>query len=310
MRWPQVDSDTPWDSSYLELSRPPEITKLTDLGDGVGDAAAISPLAITSPFRILSDEGVSIVQSICSELAPFASGDHRISRRVRSGCYQSEFLRGLASDPAVIEFFSALADVPLAAHPISHQAIHINYAPDDLTRNVVDDWHRDTGCSFDYVLMVSDPAPMVGGRFEYFAGSAAEADELIAAGGDLPAERIVQPDFPGPGWAVFMQGHQLVHRAHRLYEPYPRITLIGSFVTVDVADPQDTIGPTVDSDPEDVALIEWSRYTAVVAARRLAQAAEATTDLSIAPAQLRQALEESVAGPLDAIERLRAFENA
>ena len=310
MRWHPVDGDVPWDPAYLALTQPDVIVSLDEMGPAVADEFAISRLGITAPFRVLNEEGTAIAQRICAALSPYATGDHRIARRVRSGCYQSEFLRGLANEPRVVEFFSRLAEVPLDVHPISHQAIHINYAPDDLQRNVVDDWHRDTGCSFDYVLMVSDPRPMVGGRFEYFTGSAAEAEKLLASGEDLPASRVVQTEFPGAGWAVFMQGHQVVHRAHRLYEPYPRITLIGSFVTLDVPDPQDTIGPTVDSDPADVALIEWSRYSAVVGARRLTRAAEATADLSISPAELRLALEAAVAGPLDAIARLREFENA
>jgi hypothetical protein len=67
----------------------------------------------------------------------------------------------------------------LAAHPISHRAIHINYAPVDISRHVVDDWHVDTSISYDYVLMVPDPRSMKGGQFEYCLGSDAEARSFI-----------------------------------------------------------------------------------------------------------------------------------
>jgi hypothetical protein len=310
MRWPIVDADVPWSDHYLQLTRPERILPLDELGEGVCTERALSPFGVTSPFRILSDEGAEIAWRICTELAPFATGDERISRRVRSGIYQSAFLRGLAHDPTLVEFLAELTQAPLAAHPVSHQAIHINYAPSDLSRHVVDDWHTDTSVSFDYVMMVSDPRPMKGGQFEYFLGSPGEAEHLLEQADDLPAERVVQPTFPGSGWAVLMQGHQVVHRAHRLLEPYPRITLIGSYMTTHASlpDPQDWTGPLTDSDPEDVALIEWARYTAVVAARRLLETADRTTDLEVPLAELRAAMEGALAGPLDAIARLQEHE--
>jgi hypothetical protein len=310
MRWNMVKSDVPWSESYLDLTQPESVMMLDQLGEGAATEFALSPVAITTPFRILNEEGVAIVQRVCNELQAFATGDERISKRVRSGVYQSAFLRGLASDRQVIDFMAQLARAPLATHPVSHQAIHINYAPDDPQRHVVDHWHCDMSVSFDYVMMVSDPHQMQGGQFEYFLGSQREADEYLDKGLELPPERVTHADFPDAGWAVLMQGHQVVHRAHRLEKPYPRITLIGSFITThaDISDPQDRAGPLVDSDPEDVALIEWARYTAVVASRRLLETAAATDDLSINIPELRLALEESVAGPLGAISQLRAFE--
>jgi len=305
--WTRVESDVPWDPGYLELVPPERVFTLDELGEGARTDAALSPLGITTPFRILSDEGARIAQRICAELSPFATGDHRISRRVRSGMYQSEFLRGLAADEEVAELLRSLAQAPLELNPISHQAVHINFAPEDLSRHVVDDWHVDTSVSFDYVMMVSDPRPMQGGRFEYFTGSAAEGLEIVRRDGDLPLERVVQPAFPGPGWAVLMQGHLVLHRAHRLEAPYPRISLITSYYTPLASKPipEDASGPLYDSDPHDVALAEWSRYTAVAAARRLQQFAE-TTDVTSTPEKMAEGLRACIAGPLDAIEQLEA----
>src|SRR3712207_7706463 len=44
-----------------------------------------------------------------------------------------------------------------------------------------DQWHRDV-VSFDFVLMVSDPRPMKGGRFEWYLGSVEEGKELLESG--------------------------------------------------------------------------------------------------------------------------------
>ncbi len=207
------------------------------------------------------------------------------------------------SDPALLEFLSDLAQVRLEPHPVSHHAIHINYAPDELERNV-DQWHRDA-VAYDWVLMVSDPRPMKGGRFEYFLGPVEEGRELLAGGG-LPPERVVAPDFPGPGWAVFQQGHRVLHRAARLEERYERITMVASYHAVhpELADPTD-LATIIRADGREIALVEWARYVALVAARKLERFAATKTDFSLSLDELREALAESVA---DVEQAVAAFE--
>jgi hypothetical protein len=283
-------SDVAWDPQrHLELRQPERVTLLDEWGPNVAGPTALSPVAITSPFRLLSDEGTAALQAICGELEQFAVGDERIAKKVRGSIYRSAFLQGMYRDPSVLTFLRKLAQAPLEPHPISHHAIHINYAPDDLSRNV-DQWHRDV-ISFDYVLMVSDPRPMRGGRFEYFLGSVEEGRALLESGSGLPPERIASPEFPGPGWAVLQQGHRVLHRAARLEQRYPRITIVGSYWTplADLDDPTDL--PTiVRVDGPEIALVEWSRYQARVAAHRLEHFAQTKTDFAHAPAELQREL--------------------
>jgi hypothetical protein len=220
---------------------------------------------------------------------------------VRGAIYRSEFLYGLHHDPAIVGFLRELARAPLEPHPVTHHGVHINYAPDDLSRNV-DQWHRDS-ISFDYVLMVSDPKPMRGGRFEYFLGPVEEGRDLLESGAGLPPERVASPDFPGPGWAVLQQGHRVLHRAGRLEERYPRITIVGSYWTPDpvVDDPTDL--PTLlKADGREIALVEWSRYQARVAARRLERFAETGADFSRPLGELQAELREITAALEDAVE--------
>ena len=289
-----LETDVPWDPSYLELVPPEHVLMLSDLGGDAAGATALSPVAITTPFRLLSDEGIRILQSICAELEASAWGNERIAKRVRGGVYRSEFLRGLSADPTLLDFLSGLAQVRIEPHPVSHHAIHVNYAPDDLERNV-DQWHRDA-VSFDYVLMVSDPRPMKGGRFEYFLGSVEKGRELIESGNGLPSDRVASPDFPGAGWAILQQGHRVLHRAARLEERYPRITVVGSFWTPHprLADPTDL--PTLrKADGREIALVEWSRYVALATARKLEHFAETKTDFARPLDEVRAALSESIA---------------
>jgi hypothetical protein len=294
-----LESDVAWEPQrHLALVPPERVTLLDEWGPDAAGPMALSPIAITSPFRLLSDEGAATLQAICAELERYSVGDERIAKKVRGSIYRSQFLRGMYEDESVLAFLRGLAQAPLEPHPVSHHAIHINYAPDDLSRNV-DQWHRDV-ISFDYVLMVSDPGPMRGGRFEYFLGSVEEGSALLASGAGLPRDRVASPDFPGPGWAVLQQGHRVLHRAARLEERYPRVTIVGSYWTAlaDRDDPTDL--PTiVRVDGPEIALVEWSRFQARVAAHRLEHFAATKTDFRRPLGELQRELRE-VAARLEA----------
>jgi len=253
----KLAADVPWDSAYLEFHPPERVYTLDEFGEGAAGTNAFSPVAITTPFRFLHPDAVEILQAICAELERFAHGTERIPKLNRGGVYRSDFLRGMSSDPTLIGWLRELAQAAVEPHPVSHHAIHINYAPDDLSKNV-DQWHADI-VSFDYVLMVSDPRPMKGGRFEYFFGPVEEGKAILERDGELPAERVRSADFPGPGWAVLQQGHRVLHRASRLEEPYERVTIVGSFFTPhpEIDDPtSSTLSRLRSVDGDEIALVE------------------------------------------------------
>ena len=84
------------------------------------------------------------------------------------------------------------------------------------------------------VLMIHDPAELEGGDFEYFHGTRDEAAQRLDLQGALPAESIVRPVYPGPGYACFMQGSAITHRAGPLREPGFRCTLVNAFCSADL----------------------------------------------------------------------------
>jgi hypothetical protein len=300
-----VQADFAWDERYLRLEAPARVWALDELGQAVAGPNALSPLAITSPFRVLSDEGVEVLRAIAEELRSLASGSERIPKRIRGVLYRSAFVRGLYANRTFLEFLRGIAQAPLEPHPATHHALQFNFAPEDLSKNV-DQWHRDV-VSFDFVLMVSDPRPMKGGRFEYFAGPVEEGRELLANGSGLPEERVVKVEFPGAGWAVLQQGHRVLHRAARLEERYPRITMVCSYYTPHptLEDPTE-LATLRKVDGREIALVEWSRYAAVVAARRLERFAVTKTDFRRPLEDVQEALRESIAGVEEAVA---AFES-
>jgi hypothetical protein len=183
---------------HLALTRPEQVVRLGALGY-TQDAVAACPtdLAITHAFRILSEEGVAALREVALQLERDATAGRRIARRVRGGAYRSRFLRDFCRCPVVAAHLSAIAGLALAPHTMPMHLGHLNFAPDDLDRPV-DRWHHDT-LGFCHVLMLSDPASLEGGEFQYFLGTKAEADALAATGLAPAEERVVSPGFPGAG---------------------------------------------------------------------------------------------------------------
>ncbi|MBS36842.1 MAG: hypothetical protein CMO26_13070 [Thiotrichales bacterium] len=235
---------------HLALEFPEKIWTLDELGySPTFIESCASPVAITSPFRILSRSGVATVRN--EALAVRESHMHRSKSRTANfaagGVYRSRLLRDLCACPRIAAHLSNIAQAPLAPHSMPSQQLYINYAPDDLSQ-AVDTWHFD-GIGFDYVLMVSDPNRFEGGDFEFYAGTR----ERFAAlhGLKVPAVRngvetirdtqqVVRMRPPAAGFGLFQQGNLVVHRAAPLLEPGERITLVPGYVALDVDLPDPT----------------------------------------------------------------------
>ena len=52
-----------------------------------------------------------------------------------------------------------------------------------------------------------------GGQFQYFYGTKDEIAEIKNNNKEIPPNKIISPEIPGPGFAVFQQGMHVVHRA-------------------------------------------------------------------------------------------------
>ena len=118
----------------------------------------------------------------------------------------------------------------------------------------------------------------------------------------------MSPHFPGAGWAVLQQGHRVLHRACRLEERFPRVTVVDIFwVPVPGIDDPTDLPTLLRADGREIALVEWSRYQALVAARKLEHFAATKTDFAHEQGELQQEL-RSVASLL--AEAADAFDAA
>ena len=289
-----VDEDVFDPARHLQLEEPSEIVMLDDLGYTPDEVAGTAtPVACSSPFRLLSAEGAEVMLETARRLRTFANpAGERIERVVRGGCYRSRWLRDLALSPEVTGHLSKIYGIDVSPHAMPLHLAHLNYEPSSIESSI-DKWHHDT-LPLDYVMAVTDPAKVDGGRFEYFQGTKAEAAEFATKGETPPEERRVAPEFDGPGYAIALHGDMVVHRAGALNTMCERISMVNGYVAMDRSlDGQSRTRDLMGVDPPEALYVEWAKFAAWRSHGRLAElitSLEFTDDKQAVIAELEQAI--------------------
>ena len=87
--------------------------------------------------------------------------------------------------------------------------------------------------------------------------------KLSTAGKRVPADRIIAPAIPGPGYAVLMQGDHVVHQACGIKEG-ERITLVNGYTYLDpMVRDYTAIRQILHADPKPVVIAEYARHMAL-----------------------------------------------
>lgn len=293
---------------HLQLEAPAETIMLADLGYGEEEIATkATAVAASAPFRVLSDEGAGVLLDVARQLRAFVRpGGNRIENIVRGGCYRSRWLRDLCVSPDVTAHLEAIYKTSIAPHAMPLHLGHMNFEPSAID-NAIDKWHHDT-LPLDYVMMVTDPASVDGGRFEYFLGTKHEAAELAANGLTPPVERTVAPHFPGAGYAIALHGDMVVHRAGPLASLSERISMVNGYVSLDTSvDEQSRSADLMTVDDPNLLYTEWAKMAAWRSHGRLntlVEELEFTGDKEAVIARL----EAAIADTQQAIADMRAGE--
>lgn len=291
---------------HLDLSEPDHVVTLADLGYGPDEIAGkATAIAISAPFRVLSDAGADVMLNTARRLRPFARrAGERIENTVRGGVYRSRWLRDLCLSPEVGDHLSSIYGTEVAPHPMGLQLGHLNYEPTRID-TAVDKWHHDT-LPLDYVLTVTDPTVTPGGRFEYFEGTKAEAAVLRAEGTTPPTDRVVAPGLPGAGWAVALHGDMVVHRGGPLTARAERITMVNGYVAVDAASEMQSRMPDLrEVDDPELLYFEWTRFVAWRARTRLDSLIN-SVDFGLGAEEAASRLEHAIEDVSLAVEQLRS----
>ncbi len=272
--------ETSYDAGkHLNLEWPERIWTLEEFGYGRSEIAmCASPVAVTSPFRLLSQEGVNALYEIVTRLKSVKSTlqGNRAQSYLAGGVYRSKFLKDLCACPVILDHLSRISGTKLAPHSMPSQQVYVNYAPEDITK-AVDAWHFD-GIGFDYVAMLTDPSSLKGGNFEYFQGTKFEVAKMynlevndIRQGitEELDENRVIKTQFPEAGFAIFQQGSMIIHRAAKLLEPADRITIVPGLVSEDISQPDPTAIHDIPDYGEPGIKVELARHSAWLAQGKL-----------------------------------------
>ena len=266
-------------AQHLALERPEKVTTLKELGYSDEKIAECpSPFGVSSAFKILSDEGLAVMREICLKMydnrnVSVGTGVNRLGSYCRGVGYRSSFIREFCDSPELAEHLSSIAGVSLARHSVPAVACGVNYAPKDI-RNAVDTWHTDS-VAFDVVMMLSDPAQIKGGEFQFFKGTKEEGQSLLGISGEegkdaeLPEDRVVTVPFPAAGYGFLQQGNMIFHRACRLLKKAERMTMIPSFVVTPATANDATNSVNMASWDDPCITAELTRHEAWRASARL-----------------------------------------
>ncbi len=277
---------------HLQLERPERTWSLTDFGYSEQQLHFFHfPLAITSPFRMLSAEGLAAMRATVQRLAAHASSSNRIANFVRGGVYRSRFLRDFCQCQVISDFVGDLAGAPILPHTMPLYQGHINLMPAEQARDV-DKWHTDT-VALDYVLMLTDPKTFEGGTFEYIPMTKEAAISSLSSPKKYESETI-KVAYPEAGYAVLQQGNMVVHRATRVTQGTERTALVQSYVPADL-DRYDVsrLNDCRPIDPPEVLYTEWARHKAHLSRRKLGRLIDEldfTEDREDICRQLREAI--------------------
>lgn len=256
-------------SRHLALELPEKSWNLTDFGYSPEEASQYPfPLAVTTPFRMLSDEGLIALRSVVEQLKNHNSQSERIGNFVRGGIYRSRFLRDFCNCKVIGDFIADLAGAPIVPHTMPFYQGHINLLPLEKNRDV-DRWHTDTVC-LDFVLLLTNPSEFEGGKFQFYTCTKERAIEALGN----PQEDDPQPvsvEFPSAGYAVLQQGNMVVHRALEVTRGDERTTLVHSFMPAKLsAKDVSQLSDCKPIDPHGVLFTEWARHKAFLSQRKLA----------------------------------------
>ncbi|PMD24824.1 hypothetical protein NA56DRAFT_593891 [Hyaloscypha hepaticicola] len=213
-------------SKHLTFEEPSYVHTMEDIG--YPSSNGVSPIAVSEPFRLFSEEAVNIMRdeildpevqekySYTSDIAP---------RQIRGYAPKyAKFIFEAWKHPETLSIISKIAGVelvPVMDYEIGHINMSVPGAKIKCNKDapVTEDdeeaivgWHRDS-YPFVCVLMMSDTTGMVGGETALRTGT-----------GEIKKVRG-----PSKGCAVVLQGRYIDHQALKAFGGQERITMVTSF---------------------------------------------------------------------------------
>ncbi|ATZ45662.1 hypothetical protein BCIN_01g04060 [Botrytis cinerea B05.10] len=212
--------------NHLQYEEPSYIHTMEEIGYSA--TSGVSPVAVSEPFRLFSEEAVNVMREeiFAKEVQEKYSYTSDIAPKQLRGYApdHGKFIYEAWKHPETLAIISKIAGVdlvPVMDYEIGHVNLSVpgNRRNHDSSALISEDdekpivgWHRDS-YPFVCVLMMSDTTGMVGGETALRTGF-----------GDIKKVRG-----PSKGCAVVLQGRYIDHQALQAFGGQERVTMVTSF---------------------------------------------------------------------------------
>ncbi|EXJ60455.1 hypothetical protein A1O7_04608 [Cladophialophora yegresii CBS 114405] len=252
--------------THLAYREAPKVLGMKDIG--LPEDVGISPIAISEPFPLFTEEAVNIMRGEiftnevwenCMHSTEFAGC------QLRGHCPKyAPFMYDAWTNPKTLAIVSKIAGIDLipmididigninvsVQEPLKNPGKLVNQSNDDIP---VTKWHVDS-YPFVCVVMMSDASQMIGGETAVKTGSG----EIIKVRG------------PQMGSAVVLQGRHITHQALAAVGGAERITMITSFRPRDPLVPDSSVLTSIRPISDHSELyFQWTEYRVEVLQGRL-----------------------------------------
>jgi len=218
-------------------------------------------LSYTAPFRVLSEEGVRAFRQVIHDNEKFATCvPSLVPKCIRGLGYRSNFVRDLNYCAPLLDHLSQCAGIALGPHDMGMNLSQINFG--EIGGGPVNQWHMDS-VPYVMVILLSDAADMVGGELLVArVGDGQKAIEMIRAE-TIDPKLIDCVNYPGAGYAIFMQGAKIAHAVTAVQEAKERrLTCVNSYQSLNPFSPDHTVYKTFTTMDGDAPPYEFARHVA------------------------------------------------
>jgi len=229
--------------------------------DSTGLPVPFTGLAYTAPFRVFSDEGLEAFRRVVVDNEQFAGCvPSLVPKCIRGLGYRSKFVRDFNYSKPLLNHLSSCAGIGVGPHDMGMNLSQVNFG--EIGGGVVNAWHLDS-VPFVMVILLSDHRDMEGGELLVARlGDPHKALEMIRADTIDPA-MIDRVNYPGAGYAIFMQGSQIAHAVTSVTAARERrLTCVNSYQSLNPFSLDRTVYRTFSSSDGDAPPFEFARHVA------------------------------------------------
>lgn len=204
-----------------------------------------SDFAYSSPFQVLSAEGIRVIKEIVFRNEKYAVGpEHARGGKLalRGLYYLSPFIRDFQNCKELAEFFETIVGEKLIPACCFSNVPQVNLSLLDAksTNAPLDNWHWDS-VAYTGVILLNDMTEMVGGELEIMLMDKKKALEELGKDKIINGVHSEIISYEKPGKMIFAQGSEILHHVTQVKSDHRRISMIMAYSPANAFQPPKSV---------------------------------------------------------------------